>query len=62
MPAAAFEQSFVARITTMVAGRVGCGDGASSCKISMGWTMMGYGRVACGLGSMFWVVWGLFGH
>ncbi len=24
--------------------------------------MMGYGRVACGLGSMFWVVWGLFGH
>ena len=36
--------------------------GARSCIISMGLTLMGYGRVACGLGRMFWVVWGLFGQ
>jgi hypothetical protein len=37
----------------MVAGRVGCGDGAGWCKISMGWWMMGYAHVAGGLGSCF---------
>ena len=37
----------------MAAGRVGCGDGARLCIILMGLTLMGYGRIACGLGGCF---------
>ena len=37
----------------MVAGQVDCGDGAGWCKISMGWSMMEYAHIACGLESMF---------
>ncbi len=46
-------RSTLAMMSKMVAGQVDCGDGAGWCKISMGWSMIEYAHVACGLGSMF---------